>query len=390
MRPFSSRKAMEKAAAEPVWPPTVKMGKPLFKFKTKKRPARQAMTTLASSGSAGIIRNSIHESAAMNETLFDTLRNPVPGSPVVGSFEGYRGIRLRYAVFRAEQSVAKGTVVLLHGRNESIEKYFETIRELNARGLWVATFDYRGQGGSDRILKNCRTGHVDRFSHYIRDLELFLEHIVLPDTRLPFFLLAHSTGGLIALSAAPRLANRIDRMVLTAPFVGLGKQPISPRRLYWLTTLMSITGFGRRALLKDGPEPPFEGNPLTSDVDRFRRNRGIIESHPELAVGPPSARWIFECLKAIRRVSEPRHLYSIAIPTVMISPTRDDVVSYDAQERMSQYFRACQFVPVAGSRHEILHEANLYRLQAMAAINAFLPGSDTEDSASATLEGSGA
>lgn len=326
----------------------------------------------------------------MDQTLYATARNPLPDGPVVGSFKGYRGVRLRYAIFRSLQPLAKGTVVLLQGRNESIEKYFETIRDLNARGLWVATFDLRGQGASGRLLKNPRIGHVRRFSHYVRDLELFLEHVVLPDTRLPFFLLAHSTGGLIALSAAPRLANRIDRMVLTAPFVGLGKQPISPRRLYWLTTLMSLTGLGARPLTSEALDAPYEGNPLTSDANRFRRNREVFEQHPQLAAGPPSARWIYECLKTIRKVNEPRHLYSITVPTVMISPTRDEVVSYEAQELMSQYFRACQFVPVAGSRHEILHEADHYRVQAMAAINAFLPGSDAEEASPEPLEGSGA
>lgn len=44
-----------------------------------------------------------------------------------------------------------------------------------------------------------------------------MEHVVLPDTRLPFYLVAHSTGALIALSAAPRLTGRIERMVLSAP-----------------------------------------------------------------------------------------------------------------------------------------------------------------------------
>ncbi|MGO8041264.1 hypothetical protein AB9E11_36505, partial [Rhizobium leguminosarum] len=53
--------------------------------------------------------------------------------------------------------------------------------------------------------------------------------VVLPDTRLPFYLLAHSTGGLIALSAAPYLTTRIDRMVLSAHFIGLTGQSASPR-----------------------------------------------------------------------------------------------------------------------------------------------------------------
>ena len=59
--------------------------------------------------------------------------------------------------------------------------------ELTASGLWVATFDWRGQGGSQRLLKNPMPGYVRRFSDYEKDLEQFLEEIVLPDARLPFF-----------------------------------------------------------------------------------------------------------------------------------------------------------------------------------------------------------
>ncbi len=144
----------------------------------------------------------------MDSVLISTPDNPVPENRTEGYFETHDGMKLRYAVFRSGASVAKGTVVILQGRNEYIEKYFETIRDLTARGLWVATFDLRGQGGSPRLIKKRRShGHVRRFSDYERDLDTFLEKVVLPDTRLPFYLLGHSTGGLIALSAAPYLAN---------------------------------------------------------------------------------------------------------------------------------------------------------------------------------------
>lgn len=312
------------------------------------------------------------------DILHSTPDNPVPDDCTVGSFKGYKGANLRYAVFRSPAVAARGTVILVHGRNESIEKYYETIRELTAHGLWVATYDMRGQAGSDRLLKDRRKGHVRRFSDYVRDLDLFLEQVALPDTRLPFYLLAHSTGALVALAAAPRLANRIDRMVLTAPFVGLGPQPLSPAKVFWLVRLMCWTGFGEFCITGDKTSRAFDDNPLTSDRRRFKRNLAILTEHPELALGPPTARWIYECLKTIRQVTRPDHLYSITVPTVMISPVRDTVVSYPAQERMSQYFRAAQYIPVAGARHEILHESNRYRAQAMEAIKAFIPGSDAD------------
>lgn len=315
----------------------------------------------------------------MDAIIHATPGNPIPGTPLVGFFEGYRGVKLRFAVFRSSAPKTKGTIVLVHGRNESIEKYFETIREMNERGFWVATYDFRGQGGSQRLLKDARKGHVRRFDHYIRDLEIFLEQIVLPDTRLPFFLLAHSTGGLIALKAAPRLSNRIERMVLTAPFVGLGGQKTSPENIKRISALASFTGLGSITLTKDEPLKPFAGNPLTTDEFRFARNQKIMMDHPELTLGPPTARWIYESQKAIDDVRRPGHLASITVPTVIIAPGNDPIVPFHFQESLAQYFRAGQLVPIPGARHEILQEQDRYRTQAMAALFAFIPGGEPDE-----------
>lgn len=316
---------------------------------------------------------------AMDAILHATPGNPVPDNHTVGFFRSHDGINLRYAIFRSSDAVSKGTVVLLHGRNESIEKYYETIRDLNAKGLWVATYDLRGQGGSARMLADIRRGHVRRFADYEQDLSTFLEHVVLPDTRLPFFLLAHSTGALIALSAAPMLANRIERMVMTAPFVGLVNQALPHRIIHPLSTVLCLSGFGNRQFSRDPVHNVFEGNPLTSDEVRFRRNADIITRHPELALGAPTARWLREAMTAIKRVSHPEHLASIMIPTLLIAPTQDRIIPYSAQEGLSRHFRAGQLIPVPGARHEVLQERDTYRDQAMAAINAFFPGSDAED-----------
>lgn len=315
----------------------------------------------------------------MDSILFDMPGNPVPDNHTAGFFEGHGGRKLRYAIFRGQETMARGTVVLIQGRNEFIEKYFETIRELTARGLWVATFDLRGQGGSERLIDDPCPGHVHRFRDYERDLEIFLETVVLPDTRLPFFVVAHSTGALIALSAAPRLANRIDRMALVAPFLGIVKTRMSSQAAYALATFFCLIGFGKRPHGKDLRNQPFEGNPLTSNEARFNRNNAIAAARPDLTVGPPTVRWIREALKTIKRVTNPIHLRSITIPTIVISPVRDTVVSFVAEEDLSRDFRAGHLIPVYGARHEILQEMDLFRAQAMAAITAFVPGSDAED-----------
>lgn len=311
----------------------------------------------------------------MTPTLHATPDNPIPGTPLVGFFDGVGGKKIRYAIFKSQEQNARGTVVLLQGRNESIEKYAETIGELTARGLWVATFDWRGQAGSERLLKQRRRGHVRRFSDYEDDLAIFLERIVLPDTRLPFFMLAHSMGALVALAQAPLLASRIDRLAIAAPFMALGGQKIGQGLIGFLAAAFSACGLGSLPLMRDKGPLPFSQNLLTSDARRFARNRSLVAEHPELALGPPSARWLHETFKAIRRVSSPEHLTRIRVPTIVLAPTQDRLVPHLAVEALAGNFRAGHMIPIDGARHELFQEADYYRAQAIAAIEAFIPGS---------------
>lgn len=304
-------------------------------------------------------------------TLYATTDNPVPENHIVGTFNGHKNKKLRYAIFKSERSVARGTIVLLHGRNEAIEKYFETINDLTAKGFWVATFDLRGQGGSERLRKKADAGYVRRFSDYQKDISLFLEQVVLPDTRLPFFLLAHSTGALAALSMAEQLSNRIERMVLCSPFIALGGQSISPRWIRVIATSLTCLGLGGLQLGRDQRERRFEGNPLTSDEARFQRNVALINERPELFIGAPTARWLYEVLKVMPRAVRQDHLTNVTIPTLLLAGMRDALTPYAAQERLSRNFRAAQLIPITGARHELFHERDVFRAQALAAVDAF-------------------
>src|ERR1700680_356190 len=118
-------------------------------------------------------------------TLVSIPANPVPEDVVTGTLKTPDGVSLRYARF-APPPGRKGTVCLFQGRAEFIEKYFETVRDLRARGFAVATLDWRGQGLSDRALRNSRKGYVRDFSHYDVDLDTFIREVVLPDCPPPF------------------------------------------------------------------------------------------------------------------------------------------------------------------------------------------------------------
>jgi lysophospholipase len=99
------------------------------------------------------------------------------------------GKRLRFARFGATGRPLKGTVIIFAGRNECIEKYFETIRDLAARGFGAAMFDWRGQGGSDRLIRRRDRGYVASFDEYVSRYRALLPGCRLPDCRAPFYLL---------------------------------------------------------------------------------------------------------------------------------------------------------------------------------------------------------
>ena len=63
--------------------------------------------------------------------------NPVPEGAVTAMLKTPDGVSLRFARW-APPPGRKGTVCIFPGRTEFIEKYFEVVRDLRARGFAVA------------------------------------------------------------------------------------------------------------------------------------------------------------------------------------------------------------------------------------------------------------
>ena len=103
----------------------------------------------------------------------------------IGTLAAHDGFPLRTVVWPAPPGGGRGTVVLLQGRAEFIEKYGETVGELRARGFAVYALDWRGQGHSGRVLKDPHKGHVVSYEDYLKDLDLFLSGWWCPKPRGP-------------------------------------------------------------------------------------------------------------------------------------------------------------------------------------------------------------
>ena len=309
--------------------------------------------------------------------LLALARNPVPSGAVVGTFAGYDKLPLRFARWSETRSPRRGTVVIFPGRDEPIEKYFETIADLRRRGFAVAMHDFRGQGGSPRLLPDPCKGHIVDFAQYDADVVRFMRDVVLPDCPPPYIALGHSMGGNIALRNAVVAGSWFDRMVLTAPMLAFSNRKVAApqalARVY--AELLGISVLGRHYIWGGSAAPGearrFENNPLTCDPDRFSRNRQIFEMAPELAIGSPTIAWVRAAYRSMNRVMKPEFATRVRVPLLLVAAGQDQIVSSPAIEIFAGRLKLGVRVVLNNSRHEILQERDDVRQRFWAAFDAW-------------------
>jgi len=312
------------------------------------------------------------------EELFAHPDYPVPGHGKVWFAATRDRARLRFASWRPTVKPARGTVVLVQGRAEFIERYSETIAELRRRGFHVLAFDWRGQGGSQRFVSRERKGHAGRLRHYEDDLALTMAQMRerLPG---PYFVLAHSMGAALCLDAARRGALPVSRLVALAPMLDLTITE-NPKAASRLASLLFWLGFGRAFVPGGGDTAiatkPFEGNRLTGDPDRYARNSALSAAARHLSVGDPTIAWVRTAFALMSRLNAPNAARAVRVPTLVIASGRDRVVSTPAIERFAARLKTGQALILPTARHEILMESDAIRAQFWAAFDAFVPGED--------------
>jgi lysophospholipase len=318
--------------------------------------------------------------------LVATPANPIPGHAIVARIITSDGIGLRVARWRPTARPVRGTVCVLQGRAEFIEKYFETIAELRRRGFAVVTFDWRGQGGSDRELANPRKGHIDDFLLYRTDLATVVDRVMrLNNCPFPHFALAHSMGAAILLHAIWDGASYFERVVALAPMVKIAFiKATGAARLF--AEMLDALGYGASFIPGGGETSistkPFAGNRLSTDPVRYARNALIATMAPHLAIGDPTVAWIDAAFRCMRAFEDPRFARSIATPTLVIAAADDPVVSTPAVERFAARLKAGHAIVIPGARHEILMERDSVREAFWAAFDAFIPGTRMEEARS--------
>lgn len=306
--------------------------------------------------------------------LFDDPDCPAPPGGVCETVVTPDGIGLRCAVWHPGPD-ARGTVCLFHGRSEFIEKYYEVIQDLLARGFVVATLDWRGQGGSSRRIADARLGHVLSFSEYRLDLQAFMRRLVFARCPPPFHALAHSMGAAILLDALADDPGWFDRFVAVAPMTGIAGRPCGARLL---AETLGALGLARRVTPGWRPDPvvfrPFDGNPVSHDPVRYGRAAALVRAHPGLGLGGPTIGWVRAAFRLEIRLQNLAMAAGWRTPTLMVLAGDERIVSNPTSEVLARRLRLTRAITIPGALHEILQERDAVRDQFWAAFDAFVPG----------------
>ncbi len=282
------------------------------------------------------------------------------------------GARIRAAIWKGG---TRGTAFIFTGRTEYIEKYGRIITSLVERGFSVVSLDWRGQGLSERPLKERMKGHVENFGEYQNDVAALIADDRVYDLPEPHVLICHSMGGCIGTRSLIENRMKPAAVIMSAPMLGL-----SMTRVETVASKVLIGGsklIGGATAFAPDPKPripyvqktDFEDNTLTGDAEHFDWMRKHLENVSDLGLGPPTIGWLDE---AIRETVELAEAPAPEQPVLYLLGSAEEIVSPDAIRTAAGRSGNAELVEIEGAKHEVFMETADRQAQAWAAIDAFL------------------
>lgn len=256
---------------------------------------------------------------------------------------------IRYGIYGTPKR-SHHLLLFILGRGEWIEKYLPLYEQLHRKlSRTLVIVDHVGQGGSGGI-----PAHVDRYDEYVDPITQLLANEF---SHRPYDIIAHSMGGLVALYGT--LLDRLhpQRLVLSAPLIGLPQKPM-PRLLSRpLSQQLSSMGLGHtRTLVKSEISYSFKKNRLTSDREKYQQ----LQKTP-YPIPSPTMGWVHATFLACDTIHYDYHLTRLQAPLLIFYGSCEHVVSAQSIKRWVKIARklsnsTIELVHTPESRHEIFCE----------------------------------
>ncbi|MEP7139901.1 MAG: lysophospholipase [Caldimonas sp.] len=196
---------------------------------------------------------------------------------------------------------ARGTIVIVHGLGEHVDRYRHVAAALNERRWRVVGYDHRGHGRSPG-----ERGRLAAGDDLLADLAAVID-VVRGESIEPVVLLGHSLGGLVAArfvaggleSPVPGWHRPVDALALSSPALGI---PLTPVQRLLLAVLGPIApdlavrnGLGAASVSRSAATvSDYESDPLVHDRVSARLTRFIVDGGERVRSLAP--RWVVPTL----------------------------------------------------------------------------------------------
>ena len=275
-------------------------------------------------------------------------------------FKNARNKKLRFGTTNPENGLPAAVVVILPGRTEYAEKYFELAHDLLKQNFGIWILEWQGQGLSDRLIPSKpQHNHSPSFEQHVADLHQFILEYVHPEkSHVPIVMLAHSMGANIGMRYLHKHPDAFKAAALTAPLLGilaLKKIPVGPLVTRMLSLILGKSyAFGQKDW---SPESDPEDKVLySSDPVRKEIYGAWFHENENLRVGGVTFGWIYNALRSCLFLQKTEILKTITTPCLIALAGEERLVDNDAIRRAAAIMPQAQLLELAGSGHEILME----------------------------------
>ncbi len=268
-----------------------------------------------------------------------------------GRFQGQKKLNLYYQCWLPDGD-ARAILLIAHGLFEHSGRYTNLVNYFVPKGYAVYGLDHRGHGKSEGLR-----GYVEKFSHYLEDLQTFVKLVRSERGDSQIFLTGHSVGGTIATAYSIDHQHELTGLILSGASLMVASN-ISPI----LTTLAPMVS---RLLPKLGM--------TTIDAAAISQDQTVVDAYlndPLVYKGRIRARLGAELIKAYQQL-RPRMPW-INLPVLIMHGTADRLSESDGSQLLYEQIssRDKTLKLYQDFYHEILNEPG--REQVLADIETWL------------------
>ena len=295
----------------------------------------------------------------MDEDVVEKVKKELKLIRKTGYFSGEKNQKIYYEKYIVNNF--KGSIVILHGFSECIEKYTELIYYFTKERYNVFIMEHRGHGRSGKLSKLDKTQVVvEDFEFYVKDVKTFIDKIIYKKYNENLYLFTHSMGGAIGTMFIEKYPDYFDKAILSSPMfnIAIGNIPIFLAKI--IVKIALLLGKGDNFIFGNTPyESIYDFNiASTSNEWRYSYCHKEILNNEEIQRGGGSFKWLYESLLAITYIFKKENIKNIQIPVLIFEAGKDELVGKNISKKFKRKCKSCRVITFKKAQHEIYSENN--------------------------------